>query len=75
LDRGKQKVVKADRNILQRLITAYKAGREINLEMVLQYELMPVPVALVSRDGISLSTNKSALVDILLKDINTPVYN
>ena len=38
--------IKADRNILQRLITAYDAGRKVDLHNILQHELMSVPIAL-----------------------------
>ena len=33
--KGRQDTIKVDRNILQRLITAYRAGREVNLENIL----------------------------------------
>ncbi|KAL8583179.1 hypothetical protein ACOMHN_029981 [Nucella lapillus] len=36
---GGVKTVKADRNILQRLITAYEAGRNVNLQDILNHEL------------------------------------
>ena len=55
--KGKQNIVKLDRNILQRLITAYRAGREVNLENILQHELMPVPLSLATTSGSLHSTN------------------
>ena len=70
--KGTQKVIKVDRNILQRLITAYKAKRPVNLEKILQHELMPVPVSLASTDGSLHSANKSILADVLTKALVTP---
>ena len=43
---GKEITLKADRNVLQRLITAYQAGRPVDLHKTLQHELMAVPIAL-----------------------------
>ena len=37
LSKGKQNIIKVDRNILQKSITAYWAGREVNLENNLQH--------------------------------------
>ena len=68
----KQKVIKVDRNILQRLITAYKAKRPVDLERILHHELMPIPVSLASTNGILHSTNKSMLIDVLTIDLVTP---
>ena len=39
----KQTIIKVDMNILQRLITACREGREVNLENFPQLELMAVP--------------------------------
>lgn len=38
----RDRVFKVDRNV-QRLVTAYESGREINVKQVLQHELIPVP--------------------------------
>ena len=40
-----------DRSILQRIITAYKAGRFVDIDNILKYKLMPVPVSLAAMDG------------------------
>ena len=45
-DKGKNMVLKADRTVLQRLITSYEAGRPVNLQDVMKHELLPVPIAL-----------------------------
>ena len=69
--KGKQSTIKMDRNILQRLITAYRAGREINLSNILLHELMSVPLSLATTNGTLHSPNKSQLADILTKDVLT----
>ena len=45
---GGPATIKADRNILQRLLTAYRSGRPVNLDKILEHELLPVPIALSS---------------------------
>ena len=70
--KGKQSTIKMDRNILQRLITAYRAGREVNLDNILQHELMSVPLSLTTINGTLHSPNKSLLANILTKDVLTP---
>ena len=49
--KGRQDTIKVDWNILQRLITAYRAERELNLENILQHELMTVPLSLATTNG------------------------
>lgn len=44
--KGKGPKRKADRNMLQLLITAYEAGQMVNLQQILQHELIPVLLAL-----------------------------
>ena len=61
----KTKVLKADRNLFQRLLTAQSSGRTINLQELLQHELFPVPLALADTAGNLRSTQKSALAQIL----------
>ena len=69
---GKPATIKADRNILQRLVTAYRSGRPVNLDNILKHELLPVPVALSSLNGTLNTENKSILADILSCSISTP---
>ena len=72
--KGKETTIKADRNILQRLVTASKAGCEIDLDRILQHELMPVPISLAAMNG-SLHTGsggKSRLANELTQDVATP---
>ena len=70
--KGRQDTIKVDRNILQRLITAYRVGREVNLENILQHELMTVPLSLATTNGSLHSTNKSVLANILTQEVQTP---
>ena len=44
--------MKADRNVLQRLIIAYEAGRSVDLPSVLTHELLPVPLSLAEMNGL-----------------------
>ena len=46
-----EKVVKADRGIMQRLIVAYEAGRKVDLGSILKHDLLPVPLALAEMNG------------------------
>lgn len=61
----KQKTVKADRNLFQRLLVSKQAGREVDLKEILSHELSPVPLSLADTSGAIRSTNKAALGNIL----------
>ena len=63
--KGKQITIKMDRNILQRLIMACRAGREVNLDNILQHELMSLPLSLATINDTLHSPNKSLLANIL----------
>jgi hypothetical protein len=65
------KIVKADNNTLHRIVTAFKAVRKVNLSEILKHELMPVPIAIAETNGSLRSGNKSLLLDILLKNVDT----
>jgi hypothetical protein len=69
---GKQTTVKTDRKILQRLITAYEAGRSIDLSVIMKHELMPVPPLLAETDGSLRSGSKASLLKILTSGVNCP---
>ena len=47
----KEKVIRADRLILQRPIKSYEAGRGINSDEILKHELLSVPVVLAEMNG------------------------
>lgn len=46
-----KRVVCADRKFLQRILTASQARRQVNLEEILQYELLPTPPCLADMMG------------------------
>lgn len=71
-DKDKTTILKADRNVLQRLVTAYEAGRPVDLPSVLKHELLPVPVSLAEMNGTLRTGNKSVLADRLTEDIVCP---
>ena len=71
-DKEKKTILKADRNILQRLVTAYEAGRQVDLPAVLKHELLPVPVSLAEMNGTLRTGNKSILADKLTEGIVCP---
>ena len=50
-EKGKDTILKADRTVLRNLITAYEAGRSVDMQMVMQNELLPVLIALVEMNG------------------------
>ena len=64
--------MKADRNVLQRLVTAYEAGRSVDLPTILKHGLMPVHVSLAEMNGALRTGNKSMLADVLTEGINCP---
>ena len=65
---SEQKVIKADRKLLQHLLTASMAGRKISMDKVLQHELSSLPLSLAKLNGDMNSTSKSDMVDILTVD-------
>ena len=71
VSKGKQSTIKVDRNIVQRLITDYRAGRDVILDNILQHELMTIPLSLATTDGSQHSTNKSVLANILTQQVET----
>ena len=69
-EREKDIILKADRTVLQRLITAYGAGRSVDMQMVMQHELVTVPIALAEMNGQLRNGARSILADVLLSGIN-----
>ena len=64
--------MKADRNVLRRLITFYEAGRSVDLSSVLKHELLPVPVPLAEMNGTLRTGNMSELANVVTEDIYCP---
>lgn len=60
---------KADEDIPQRRVTAYEAGRPVDLPTVLRHELLQVPVLVAGMNDTLSIGNKSVLADKLTKDI------
>ena len=71
-EKDKSNIIKADRNVLQRLITAYEAGRPVDLPSVLKHELLPVSLSLSEMNGDLRSGNKATLGDVLTEGIDCP---
>lgn len=71
-DKEKRSILKADRNLFQRLVTAYEAGRSVDMQAVLKHELLPVPISLAEMNGTLRTGNKSVLADKLTEDIVCP---
>ena len=66
---NEQKVIKANRKLLQRLLTASMAGPQIKINEILQHELSSLPLSLARINGDMNSTSKSDMINILMGDI------
>ena len=62
-------VIKADRNLLHRLIVAYEAGCKVDLQGLLKHKLMPVPVSIAETNSVLRTTSKPMLGDVLISGI------
>ena len=71
-DRDQPTVMKADRNVLRRLITSYDADRSVDLSSVPKHELLPGPVSLAEMNGTLRTGNKSGLANVVTEDIDCP---
>ena len=69
---SKEKALKADRYVLQRLVMAYDAGRKVDLMEILKHELLPVPLSLTEMNGTLRTGSKSILCDVLLDSVQCP---
>ena len=70
--RDQTTVMKADRNVLRRLITSYEVGRSVDLSSVLKHERLPVPVSLADMNGTLRTGNKSELANVVTEDTYCP---
>ena len=57
---------KADRDVMQRLITSYEGGRNVNIQNVMRNELMPVPISIAETDGSLKSPGTTSALETLL---------
>ena len=71
-DNNKEKTIKMDNSILQRLIISSEAGRQIDLSTVLKHELMPVPISMFDLNGKLRTCCKSLLFNELTKNVECP---
>ncbi|KAG1647324.1 Down syndrome cell adhesion molecule-like protein 1 [Nymphon striatum] len=70
--KGKMETLKADRNFTQRLLMAYRVGRPVDLNNILNHELMKVPVSIADTSGTLRTGTKSILFDVLTKNVSCP---
>ena len=71
-DTEKCAAIKADRNTLQRIITAYDAGRRVDLPQILSHELTAVPLAIFDVSGQLRTGNKWVMMEVLSSDTERP---
>ena len=69
---GRVTTLKADRTILQRLVTAFQAGRKVDLQHVLQHELMNIPISIAKCDGSLRTGSQAILADVITRDVVCP---
>ena len=65
-DNPQTQVVSANRKVLQRLVAAFQAQRNPNMEEVARHELMAVPLSLFNTDKTMRKGMKSRLMDAIL---------
>lgn len=70
--KGIEKAIKADRKIIQRLITAYESGRRVDLSSILTHELLTVPQALAETNGRLRTGSKADLYEVFTAGIACP---
>ena len=68
----KSAAIKADRSILQRIITSYDAGRKVDLPRTLSHELSTVPFAIADSNGQLRTGNESVMIELLLRGLERP---
>jgi len=68
----KDEMVKVDRSIMQRLVLAYAAGRNVKLNEILNHELLPVPIAFATLNGELNSGNKAILANHFSESVQCP---
>ena len=66
---SEQKFIKADRKLLQRLLTVSMAGRQVKIDEILQHGLSSLPLSLAKINGDMNFTSKSDMIDIVSGDI------
>jgi len=64
--------IKADRNTLQRIITAYNVSRRVDLPQILSHELTVVPLAIFDVSGQLCTGHKSVMMEVLSSGTERP---
>lgn len=64
--------IKADRNTLQRVITAYDASRRVDLPQSLSHELTAVPLAIFDASSQLCTGNKSVMMEVFSSGMECP---
>jgi hypothetical protein len=66
IDNSKTISMKADRDLLRRVVVASESGRDIDVDTLLQRVLPPIPLSLATPDGnLRCASSKDALSNIL----------
>ena len=73
-EKEKHSALKADRNILVRIIAAYEFDQKVDLAQILCNEMMHVPISLAEHNGYLKSGDKALLQKRLLENIDCPQY-
>ena len=68
-EKNRKTTQKVDQTVLERLITAFQAGRSVNLDEVMQNELVDVPLALATVERKSRTGTKATLLNLLAEGI------
>ena len=71
-DKENNTILRADKSVLQHLIVAYKAGREVDLLYILSHKLTPVRVALAETNGKLKTGQKALLADVIVEGVECP---
>lgn len=71
-EKNSKEVMKADWDILRRLLVAYEAGRDVDLQSILRHELLPVPLALAEMNGNLRRGEKAPLLKLLTASNECP---
>ena len=62
--------MKADRDLLRRVVVALESGRDIDVNTLLQRELSPIPLSLATPDGnVRSASSKGDLSNILQENV------
>ena len=70
IDNNKAISMKADRDLLRRVVVALESGRNLDVDILLQRELSPIPLSLATPDrNIRSASSKADLSNILQENV------